>query len=261
MHWLMTGGNHGTFYTCGENTSLHCDESYYFDSLPKGSKGQLMDAKSIHTPTKLAKLELGCQIPVKSLCKIRCDVVKASVRNLVSSDVNAHKKLNESGYWSVNKHKTTNREFQCSGPKEYALPNSKTGFFYECVTQKFYECNLDKNLFVEDDDVEEDEMLEPFDVSGSYMGRMMELSSELTSFLIGGPRLFENNAIVETFKNGHKAIMHRIILLKYIKIVIKFMGCHCFTVNMKALPTHIFLTGNRTTNWKKCFKMQISMVM
>ena len=74
------------------------------------------------------------------------------------------------------------------------------GFFYECVTQKFYECNLDKNLFVEDDDVEEDEMLEPFDVSGSYMGRMMELSGELMSFLIGGPRLFENNVIVETFE-------------------------------------------------------------
>ena len=39
MHWLMIGGNHGTIDTCGENTSLHCDESYYSDSLPKGSKG------------------------------------------------------------------------------------------------------------------------------------------------------------------------------------------------------------------------------
>ena len=83
---------------------------------------------------------------------------------------------------------------------EYTLPNSKMGFFYECVTQTFYECNLDKNLFVEDDDVEEDETLEPFDVSGSHMGRMMELSGKLMSFLIGGPRLFENNAIVETFE-------------------------------------------------------------
>ena len=168
---------------------------------------------------------------------MRHDVVKASVRNHVSSDVNAHKKLNESAYWSVNKHKTTNREFQCSGPMECALPNSKTGFFYECVTQKFYECNPDKNLFVEDDNVEEDETLEPFDVSGSCMGRMMELSSELMSFSIGGPRLFINNAIVETLKNGHKAIMHQIILLKYIEIVVEFIGHHGFTVSMKALIT------------------------
>ena len=96
----MTVGNHGTIDTCGENMSLHCDESYYSDSLPKGSKGRLMDAKSIDTPTKLAKLELGCQIPMKSPCKMRHDVVKASIRDHVSSDVNAHKKLNESDYKS-----------------------------------------------------------------------------------------------------------------------------------------------------------------
>ena len=42
-------------------------------------------------------------------------------------------------------------------------PIQRWDFFYECVTQKFYECNLDKNLFVEDDDVEEDETLKPFD--------------------------------------------------------------------------------------------------
>ena len=125
----MTGGNHGTIDTCGENMSLHCDESYYFNSLPKGSKGRLMDVKSIDTPAKLAKLELGYQIPVKSPCKMRHHVVKASVRNHVSSDVNVHKKLNESGYWSVNKHKTTNREFQCSGPMEYALPIQRWDFF------------------------------------------------------------------------------------------------------------------------------------
>ena len=95
MQWLMTSGNHGTINTCGENTSLHCHESYYSDSLPKGSKG---DAKSIDIPAKLARLELSCQIPLKSPCEMRCDVVKACVRNRVSSDVNAHKKLNESGY-------------------------------------------------------------------------------------------------------------------------------------------------------------------
>ena len=83
---------------------------------------------------------------------------------------------------------------------EVCIAQFKDGIFYECVTQKLYECNPDKNLFVEDDDVEEDEMLEPFDVSGSYMGRMMQLPSELMPFSISGPRLFENNAIVETFE-------------------------------------------------------------
>ena len=47
MHWLMTGANHGTINTCGENMSLHCDESYYFDSLPRGSKDRLMDANQL----------------------------------------------------------------------------------------------------------------------------------------------------------------------------------------------------------------------
>ena len=29
MRWLMTGANHGTVDTCGENVSLHCHEFYY----------------------------------------------------------------------------------------------------------------------------------------------------------------------------------------------------------------------------------------
>ena len=33
MCWLMTGGSHGMIDTCGENSSLNCDEIYY--GLPK----------------------------------------------------------------------------------------------------------------------------------------------------------------------------------------------------------------------------------
>ena len=38
MKWLMTEGNHGTIDTCGENVSLHCDETYYTKHYDDGGK-------------------------------------------------------------------------------------------------------------------------------------------------------------------------------------------------------------------------------
>ena len=59
----------------------HCDGIYYeYDEL--GDKwnwigmGCLINASSTDTPAKLLKLELGCQLPLKSYYKLKCDVVK-----------------------------------------------------------------------------------------------------------------------------------------------------------------------------------------
>ena len=78
MKWLMTGGNHGTMYVCGENASLHCDEMYFdatnvnlCDKNECIRSGRLIDCCSIDTPAKLLKLKLGCQLPVKSPFKLK----------------------------------------------------------------------------------------------------------------------------------------------------------------------------------------------
>ena len=49
-------------------------------------------------------------------------------------------------------------------------------------------------------------MVDRYDDEDSYVGRMMmELSGELMTFSVGGPRFFENNSLVECFEqwSGH----------------------------------------------------------
>ena len=54
MKWLMTGANHGTIDTCGENVS-HAREL-----LPDGKTGHLVQGLNNHS--KQIKLELGQQL-------------------------------------------------------------------------------------------------------------------------------------------------------------------------------------------------------
>ena len=68
MKWLMTGGNHGTIDTCGENVSLHCEKMV--------GRSRLIESQFIDTPAKALKLELGSQLPVKSPFKYSRDVIK-----------------------------------------------------------------------------------------------------------------------------------------------------------------------------------------
>ena len=78
----MTGANHGMVDTCGENVSLHCDESYYSnkEEIRKDKClgiGTLMEARSVNTPAMMLTLELGMQVPVKSPLKLSRDVIKS----------------------------------------------------------------------------------------------------------------------------------------------------------------------------------------
>ena len=66
--WLMTGGNHGTIDTCGENVSPHCEKMV--------GRGCLIESQSIDTPAKAPKLELGSQLLVKSPFKYSRDVTE-----------------------------------------------------------------------------------------------------------------------------------------------------------------------------------------
>ena len=68
MKWLMTGGNHRTINTCGENISLHCKKTM--------GRGHLVESQSINTPANALKLELGSQLPIKSPFMYSRDVMK-----------------------------------------------------------------------------------------------------------------------------------------------------------------------------------------
>ena len=70
---------------------------------------------------------------------------------------------------------------------EFALLNSKTGCFDECVVQKLFGKNPDggSDRFVSNDDLNE-----PYGNIHSYVGRMMISSGELMTFSVGGPRFF-----------------------------------------------------------------------
>ena len=79
------------------------------------------------------------------------------------------------------------REHWDLGLMEFSLPNSRTVFFYECVTLTQYiylrNPNAKSNRFAR-----LPHLLDPYDDEDSYDGRMMmELSGELMTFLVGGP--------------------------------------------------------------------------
>ena len=97
------------------------------------------------------------------------------------------------GYWSNNPN-AVNEYCSNAGPVEFALPNSKIGFFDECAVQSLHDENPDSERFVLDEDLNE-----PYNDIASYIGHMMRSSGELMTFSVGGPRFFENNAIIECF--------------------------------------------------------------
>ena len=98
-----------------------------------------MDASSTDTPAKLLKLELGSQFPIKTPFKLKRDFLKVVQINNWEKNSPGFNLLNyPSAYWM---NRTTNvvvNEYCDVGPIEFALPNSKTGFFYECVLQKLF---------------------------------------------------------------------------------------------------------------------------
>ena len=87
----MTGANHGTVDTCGENVS-HAREL-----LPDGKTGRLTQGLNNHS--KQIKLELGQQLPIKSPFKMKRDTVKQAVNGFPSATFNVVKDENDSCCW------------------------------------------------------------------------------------------------------------------------------------------------------------------
>ena len=70
MGWLMNGAHHGTVDVCGENVSI-------MKPVQDRRRGiRLLTGDTIDNHSKLLKLELGQQIPIKSPHKMKRDLIK-----------------------------------------------------------------------------------------------------------------------------------------------------------------------------------------
>ena len=188
MNWLMTGGNHATVDTSGENFTMHCDSMCYkcqrdlpgIDRLKYIGCGRLINSCSIDTPARLLKLELGAQLPIKSLPKLKRDIVKSLKRGSFCGQLTSH----GSKYWQGRSIMPHHRDESI----EYALPNSRSSFFDNSVVQKFEAVSELHSHYHTTDYIRD-----------TYEYEMMQFSGECMSFCVGGPRYIEAPTIVETF--------------------------------------------------------------
>ena len=188
MNWLMTGGNHATVDTSGENFTMHCDSIYYnyqqdlpsIDRLKYVGCGHLINSCSIDTPAQLLKLELGAQLPIKSLPKLKRDIVQSLKRQSFCGQLNSHC----SKYWQGRSIMPHHHDESIA----YTLPNSRSSFFDNSVVQKFEAVSEVHSHYHTTDYI-----------CDTYEHKMMQHSGECMSFCVGGPRYFEAPTIVETF--------------------------------------------------------------
>ena len=146
--------------------------------------GRLMEARSMKALAKMLKLELGMQVPVKSPFKLSPDVIKSLRKkgNRVMSSLNTSSIVN----WS-DKLVGIVKKYRDRGPTELSLPNSKIGLFDECVIQRFHDENPDTT----EARFHKPSLDDVYDFENSYANRQMELSKELITFSVVGPRFFK----------------------------------------------------------------------
>ena len=128
-----------------------------------------MDACSINTPAKMLKFKLDMHILVKNPFKLGRDMIKSLKKrgNHIMSLLNTLSIIN----WS-DKHVNIVKEYRDPGPTELSLPNSRIGYFDECVIQRFHYENSDttKARF------HELSLDDAYNFENSYANRQMELS-------------------------------------------------------------------------------------
>ena len=111
MGWLMNSACHGTVDTCGENSGGGFEPLY--DHV---RRSRFLIGGGINNCSKLLKMELGQQAPIKSKQKMKQDIMK----HVCSSSLQGLRRLhlhNSSCWLSFN---------SCF---DYSIPNSRNGFF------------------------------------------------------------------------------------------------------------------------------------
>ena len=188
MGWLMNGANHGTIDVCGENVSNMCPVMDCKWGI------RLLKSSALDNHSKLLKMELGQQIPIKSSHKIKRDIGKR--RQTLSNSPVLRSNSFDHCYWYDQRVRKVSSLNAC-GPIEYSLPNSRWGFFDECVTQKFSDTDLGQASLISYRDENNNIMGDIYSNASSYQCHCMDISGELMTFCVGGPRYFENNLPLE----------------------------------------------------------------
>ena len=192
MRWLMTGANHATVDTCGE----HIGSSAMVDYKVIGRR---MDKDTFYNPSKLLKQELSMQLPLKSIFKLRRDARKFAGRNRMPVVCG----VLDPFYWYYDGYLKCGQI--CSG-REVLLANNKSSFFDECIVQHFHSMTVNAaNLrlpsmtFRDIYDLTNDEW-NPV----TYQHSQMNMSGELMTFAVGGPRFSRNGVLTadNTTNNG-----------------------------------------------------------
>ena len=159
---------------------------------------ELLIGGHIDNRSKLLKMELGQQAPIKSKQKMKQDIMKRACSSCFQQ---VRLPLHNSCWSSFN------------AGFDYSMPNSRNGFFDACVTQKFYDrdpsigilmvyCNENNQII---DDI--------YGNANSYQCHCMDISGELMTFCIGGPRYFEYNLPLESHHCG------RVVILQHLPII------------------------------------------
>ena len=191
MRWLMTGANHATVDTCGEHVGSSAVSNLKY-------VGNRLVADVLDNPSKLLKQELGMQLPLKSVFKLRRDARKFTRRNgvpVVSGVLDPF-------YWYYDGYLKCGQS--CSG-REVLLANNKSSFFDECIIQHFYSMTVSPttlrftSMAFRDIYDMTDDLVNPT----TYQHSQMNMSRELTTFAVGGPRFSRNGVLTaDTTNNG-----------------------------------------------------------
>ena len=125
------------------------------------------------------------------------DIVKRAVNGFPSAAFNVVKDENDSCCW-FNRKVGIVRDSQDCGPIELSLPNSRLSFFDKSVTQRFFSVDLCKNsTTVHISPTDGTPVPDAYSNLNSYQSHCIDLSKELMTFAVGGPRFFENNTLIE----------------------------------------------------------------
>ena len=191
MHWLMTGANHATVDTCGEHVGSSAVSNLKY-------VGNRLGADVLDNPSKLLKQEFGMQLPLKSMFKLRRDARKFAKRNgipVVSGVLDPF-------YWYYNGYLKCGQS--CSGC-EVLLANNKSSFFDKCIIQHFYSTTVSPTTLRFTSMVFRDiyDMTDDLVNPATYQHSQMNMSRELTTFAVGGPRFSCNGVLTaDTTNNG-----------------------------------------------------------
>ena len=135
------------------------------------------------------------------------------------------------------------------GPIEYSPPNSRWGFFDECVTQRFSDNDPGKHgCFMRYRNDNNEILKDIYDNASSFQCHCMDISGKLMTFCVGRPRYFENNLLLENSRlwTG-KNLAHDIYHLDVFRDCKYTYGSPLFRVHYE-FPTNPSLKGSTVNN-------------